>query len=183
MVGTITDKQRSPHWHESGHRCGSHDSTFAFIRTRGIKFSGGYVEHTCGWTAAEGAAGDAATVTRHVVERRGVIMVFARSGAPLQVGGCETVSAPPNPVRNLLAPVVARAQLSSAAAESSHHQTGERVVNSAPGNVVPLEVVQSENRRRSHMLLWKSMKNVSFQRDKERGRPATHCWPSPGSPE
>ena len=25
VVGEITDKQRSPHWHESGHRCGSHD--------------------------------------------------------------------------------------------------------------------------------------------------------------
>ena len=108
VVGTITDKQRSPHWHESEHRCPSSE--------REESSSVVAMRHTCGWTAAEGAAGDAPTVTRHVVERREVIMVLARSGAPLQVGGGETVTAPPNPVRNLLEPVVARAQLSSAAA-------------------------------------------------------------------
>ena len=48
VVGEITDKQRSPHWHESGHRCGSHDSTCAGVRTRGLKSGGGvHEEQTC----------------------------------------------------------------------------------------------------------------------------------------
>ena len=42
MGGKITDKQRTPHWHESGHRCSSHDSTFADIRKRGVKSGGGH---------------------------------------------------------------------------------------------------------------------------------------------
>ena len=46
-LGEITDKQRSPHWHESGHRCGSHDSTSAGVRTRGFKSGGGHEGHTC----------------------------------------------------------------------------------------------------------------------------------------
>ena len=52
VVGTITDRQRSPYWHAGGHRCSSHDSTFADIRTRGVKFGGGHAEHTRGRTAS-----------------------------------------------------------------------------------------------------------------------------------
>ena len=36
----------TPHWHESGPRCCSHDSTSADIRTRGVKSSDGHEEHT-----------------------------------------------------------------------------------------------------------------------------------------
>ena len=51
-LGTITDKQRSPHWHESGHRCSSHDSTSAGVRTRGFKSGGGHEGHTRCWTTS-----------------------------------------------------------------------------------------------------------------------------------
>ena len=74
---------------------------------------------------ADAAADDARTVTRHAVERREVIVVPAISGAPLQPGSGEDVSAPSNPVPNLPKPTVARAQPSSAAVESSHHPSGE----------------------------------------------------------
>ena len=65
------------------------------------------------------------TVTRHAVEQREVIVFPASSGAPLQAGSGEGVSAPSNPVPNLPKPTVARAQPSSAAVESSHHPSGE----------------------------------------------------------
>ena len=70
---------------------------------------------------ADAAAGDAPTVTRHAVEHRDVVVVPASSGAPLQAGSGEGVSAPSNPVPNLPKPAVARAQPSSAPVESSHH--------------------------------------------------------------
>ena len=47
VVGETTDKQRSPHWHEGGHRFGSHDSTSAGVRTRRFKSGGGHEGHTC----------------------------------------------------------------------------------------------------------------------------------------
>ena len=70
---------------------------------------------------ADAAAGYVPTVTRHAVEHREVVVVPASSGAPLQAGSGEGVSAPSNPVPNLPKPTVARAQPSSAAVESSHH--------------------------------------------------------------
>ena len=97
------------------------------------------------------AAGDAPTVTRHAVEHREEIVVLASSGAPLQAGSGEGVSAPSNPFPNLLKPTVARAQPSSAAVESSHHPSGERVDNSGPGGDVPMEVAQAvEPTTKSH---------------------------------
>ena len=50
---------------------------------------------------AVAAAGDAPTVTRHAVEQRVVVVVPANSGAPLQAGSGEGVSASSNPVPNL----------------------------------------------------------------------------------
>ena len=144
VVGEITDKQRSPHWHESGHRCGSHDSTSAGVRTRGFTSGGGHEEHTpVAGRPPDVAAGDAHTVTRHAVEQREVIVVPASSDAPLQAGSGEGVSAPSNPVPNLPKPTVARAQPSSAAVESSHHPRGKRVDSSGPGGDVPVEVAQA----------------------------------------
>ena len=64
-----------------------------------------------------------------------VIVVPASSGAPLQAGSGEGVSASSNPVPNLLKPTVARAQPSSAAVESGHHPSGERVDSAGPGDV------------------------------------------------
>ena len=59
---------------------------------------------------ADAVAGDAPTMTRHAVKQREVIVVSASSGAPLQAGSGEGVSAPSNPVPNLPKPTVARAQ-------------------------------------------------------------------------
>ena len=92
---------------------------------------------------ADAAAGDAPTVTRHAVEQRKVIVVPASSGAPLQEGSGEGVSASSNRVPNLPKPTVARAQPSSAAVESSHHPSGERVGNSGLGGDEPMEVAQA----------------------------------------
>ena len=85
MVGEITDEQRSPHWYESGHRCGSHDST------SGTPVAG---------RPADAAAGAAPTMMGHAVEQREVIVVPANSGDPLSAGSGEGVSAPSNPVPN-----------------------------------------------------------------------------------
>ena len=79
---------------------------------------------------ADASTGDAPTVTRHAVEHREVVVVPASSGAPLQAGSGEGVSAPSNPVPTLPKPTVARAQPSSSAVESSHYPSGERVGSS-----------------------------------------------------
>ena len=92
---------------------------------------------------ADAAAGDAPTVTRHAVLRGEVVVVPASSGAPLQAGSGEGVSAPSNPVSDLPKPTVARAQPSSAAVESSHHPSGESVDSSGSGGDVPMEVAQA----------------------------------------
>ena len=81
-------------------------------------------------------------MTRHAVEHREVVVVPASSGAPLQAGSGEGVSAPSNPVPNLPKPTVARAQPSSSAVESSHHPSGDRVESSGSGVDVPMEVAQ-----------------------------------------
>ena len=143
VVGEITDKRRSPHWHESGYRCGSHDSTSAGVRTRGFKSGGGHEGTPVAGRPADAAAGDAPTVTRHEVEHRDVVVVPARSGAPLQAVSGEGVSAPSNPVPNLPKPTDARAQPSSSAVESSHYPSGERVDSSGSGGDVPMEVAQA----------------------------------------
>ena len=185
VVGEITDKQRSPHWHESGHRCDSHDSTSAgeseledsnlVVATRSTPVAG---------RPADAAAGDAPTVTRHVVEQRELIVVPASSGAPLQAGSGEGISAPSSPVPNLLKPTVVRAQPSSAAVESSHHPCGDRVDSSGPGGGVPMEVAQAvEPTTKSRAPVEEHDESLVPERERERGRPATHCWPSPGSPE
>ena len=111
----------TPYWHESGHRCGSHDSTSAGVRTRGFKSGGGMRGTPVARRPADAGAGDAPTVTRHAVEHREVVVVPASSGAPLQAGSGEGVSASSNPVPNLPMPAVARAQRLSAPMESSHH--------------------------------------------------------------
>ena len=123
---------------------------------------------------ADAAAGDAPTLTRHAVEQREVIVVPASCGAPLQAGSGEGVSAPSNPVRNLPKPTVARAQPSSAAVESSHHPSGERVDSSGPGGDVPFEVAQAvEPTTKSHAPVEEHDESLVPKR--ERGRPATHC--------
>ena len=131
---------------------------------------------------ADAAADDAPTVTRHGVERREVIVVPSISGAPLQAGSGKGVSAPSNPVPNLCKLTVARAQPSSAAVESSHRPTGERVDSSGLGGDVPMEVAQAvEPTTKSHPPV--EERDESLVPKRWRGRVATHCWPSPGSPE
>ena len=131
---------------------------------------------------ADAAAGDAPTVTRHALEQREVIVVPASSGAPLQAGSGEGVSAPSFPVPDLPMPTVARAQPSSAAVESSHHPSGERVDSSGPGGDVPMEVAQAvEPTTKSHAPVEEHDESLVPKR--QRGRLATHCLPSLGSPE
>ena len=131
---------------------------------------------------AGASADDAPTVTRHAVERREVTIVLAISGAPLQAGSGEDVSTHYNPVPNLPKPTVARAQPSSAAVESSHHPSGERVDSSGLGGDVPMEVAQAvEPTTKSDALVEEHDESLVPKR--QRGRPATHCWPSPGLPE
>ena len=96
---------------------------------------------------ADAAAGDAPSVTRHAVKQREVIVVPASSGAPLQAGSGEGVSAPSNPVPNLPEPESCK----GTAVKSSHHPSGERVDSSGPGGDVPVEVAQGvEPTTKSH---------------------------------
>ena len=119
---------------------------------------------------ADAAAGDAPTVTRHAVEH-GEGSWFLRALAP----HCKR--APSNPVPNLLEPTVARAQPSSAAVESSHHPSGEEVDSSGPGGDVPTEVAQAvEPTTISHVSVEEHDESLVPKR--QRGRPATHCWPT-----
>ena len=108
----------------------------------------------------DAAADDAPTVTRHAVEMREVIVVPAISGAPLQAGS-EDVSAPSNPVPNLPKPTVARAQ--------------------PPYRLQWKAIIQVERELTVHALVEKHDESLVPKR--LRGRPATHCWPSPGSAE
>ena len=164
-VGEITDKQRSLHWHEEWASLWL--ARFDVCRRQNARIQSLVVAMRCTPVAerpADAAADDALTVTRHAAKRREVIVVPAISGAPLQAGSGEGDSAPSNPVPNLPKPTVARAQPSSAAVESSHHPSGERVDSSGPGGDVPLEVAQAvEPTTKSHAP-WRSMMNVSFQR-------------------
>ena len=113
---------------------------------------------------ADAAAGEAPTVTRHAVEHGEELVVPASCGAPLQAGSGD--SAPSNPVPSLPKPTVARAQPSSAAAESSHHPEVAQAVEPTTKSHAPVE---------KH--------DESLVPKRRRGRPATHCWPSLGSPE
>ena len=163
VVGEITDKQRSPHWHESGHRCGSHDSTSEredsnlVVAMRNTPVAG---------RPADAAADDAPTV-RHAVERREVIVVPASSGAPLQAGSGEGVSATSSQVPNLPKPTVRG---------HNHHRLQWKAANIPERRELTVLVLavmclwmwhKLWNRQRGHTLRWRSMMKVSFQRDSE----------------
>ena len=76
----------------------------------------------------------------------------------------------------------ARAQQSSTALESSQLPSGQRIDSFGPESVVPMEVAQSaEPTAKSHAPVEEHDESLVPKR--QRGRPATHCWPSPGSPE
>ena len=133
---------------------------------------------------ADAAADDEPTVTRHAVERREVIVVPAISGAPLQAGSGGDVSAPSNPVPNLPKPTVARAHsIIGCSGKQPSSKWGE-----IEFTVLFLVVTCL---RRWHEAVEPTTKShapveehdESLVPKKQRGRPATHCWPSPGSPE
>ena len=116
------------------------------------------------------------------MDQREVIAVPASSGALLQAGSGEGANAPSNPVSNLPKPTVARAQPSSSAVESSRSPSGERVDSSGSGGDVPMEVAQAvEPTTKLHASVEEHDESLVPKRP--RGRPATHCLPSPGSPE
>ena len=66
--------------------------------------------------------------------------------------------------------------------ESSNHPGGERVDSSGPGGDVPMDVARAvEPTTKSHFPVEEHDESLVPKR--QRGRPATHCWPSMGSPE
>ena len=118
---------------------------------------------------------------RAAAEHREVVVVLASSGAPLQAGSGEGVSAPSNPVPNLPKPTVSRAQPPSSAVESGHYPSGERVDSSGSGGDVPMELAQAvEPTTKSHAPVEEHDESLVLKR--QRGRPATHCWPSRDHP-
>ena len=112
-----------------------------------------------------------------------MIVVPGSFGAPLQAGSGEGVSASSNPVPNLPEPTRLRGH--------SHHWLQwkaaimivlEQVDSSGPGGDVPVEVAQAvEPTAKSHAPVEEHDESLVPKR--QRRRPATHCWPSPGSPE
>ena len=120
VVGTITDKQRAPLRHETGHRCSPRISTFADIRTRG----GGAMHWPDSLLTRQLAMH---TPCRGTLWSKEKCSWLLQSLAPhCKVGSGDGVSAPPNPVPNFPKPTVARAQSSSAEVESSQHPSGNR---------------------------------------------------------
>ena len=133
---------------------------------------------------ADAAADDAPIVTRHAVERKEVIVVAAISGAPQQAGSGESGSAPSNPVPNL-SKADSREGTTiigcSGKQPSFKWRERERVDSSGLGGDVPMEVAQAvEPTTKSHAPVEEHDESLVPKR--RRGRPATHCWPSPRSP-
>ena len=130
----------------------------------------------------DAAAGDTPTVTRHPVERREVSVVPASSDAPMKVGSGDSANAPPYVDSNMLEPVVARAQSSSAAGESSKHFKWRRSCRFWSWKRCSMESTYPlEPTLKSHAPVEEH--DESLVPKGYRGRPASHCWPRPGSPE
>ena len=114
---------------------------------------------------ADAAAGDAPTMTRHAVEHREVIVV------------CTTASGQRRRRQRTF-----KSSSKPAKVESSHYPSGERVDSSGSGGDLPMEVAQAvEPTTKSHAPVEEHDESLVPKR--QRGRPATHCWPSLGSPE
>ena len=116
---------------------------------------------------ADAAAGDAHTVTRHAVEHKEVIVVFASSDVPLQAGSGEDVSASSNPVPSLPKATVARAQPSSSAVESSLFLVGMELKDLLLVLTCPWRWHRVWYRKRNHTSHWGNTMRVSFQRKRE----------------
>ena len=117
-------------------------------------------------------------------EREDSNLVVAMRGTPVAGRPADAAAgdAPSNPVANLPKPTVAGAQPSSSAVENSHYPSGEIVESSGSGVDVPVEMVQAVvPTTKSHAAVEEF--DDSLVPKRQRGRPATHCWPSPGSPE
>ena len=127
---------------------------------------------------ADVAAGDAPTVTRHAGERKEVIVVPASSGAPMQGGSGEGASASSNPVPNLPKPMVERTEASPVEGESSQNPRGEKAASLSDD--APMELTQAvQPTAKSHAPVEEHEESLAPKR--QRGRPATHVGPSPGS--
>ena len=106
-------------------------------------------------------------------------MVPASSGAPLQGGSGEGVSASSNPV-----PSPGRwlrgQKHHAVAGESSQCPRGEQAASL--GDDVPMKMARAvEPTAKSHAPVEEHEESLAPKR--QRGRPASHVWPSPGSPE
>ena len=81
VAGEMTDDQRSPHWHESGHGCGSHHSTLSSTPVAG--------------RPANVATGNETGVTRHAEVGKTDRVLPATPRAPVHGGSGVHVGAPP----------------------------------------------------------------------------------------
>ena len=130
---------------------------------------------------ADAAAGDAPTVTRHAVERREVNVVLAILWRPTASGAAAKAS--------VYFPIQFQSCLSRQSRGHNQHRlqwndhpSGERVDSCGPGGDVPLEVAPAmEPTMKSRAPVEEHDESLVPKR--ERGRPATHYWSSPGSPE
>ena len=129
---------------------------------------------------ADVAAGDAPSVSRHAGERKEVIVVHASSGAPMQGSSGEGASAYSNPVPNLPKPMVERTEASPVEGESSQNPRGEKAASLSDD--APMELTHAvEPTAKSRAPVEEHEESLAPKR--QRGRHATHAWPSPGSPE
>ena len=129
----------------------------------------------------DAAGDDAPTVTGRAVEQRQVIVFPAISGAPAS-----------GQRRRRQCTFQSKFQTcpSRQSRGHNHHRLQwkaaiiqvERVNSSGPGSDVLMEVAQAvEPTTKSHAPVEEHDESLLPKR--QRGRPATHCWPSPGSPE
>ena len=136
-------------------------------RLREVKFSGTHAGHTVVGRPADETADDAATVTVHAVERKEVLVVLTISGVH-----CKWAAAKASVHLQIQFPICA----SQWSRGHNHHRLQWKATNFQEGRELTFFVLETwchrrwhhrQNRRRSHMLLWKSTRKVSFQRDRE----------------
>ena len=181
MVRQNTDKQCSSHWYKIGHRCGSHDSTSTGVRTRGGKSGGGHEGNTCcrttsrraswrrthrheaRWRAKRGDCGSCELWRSHARGQwRRRQPTFKSSSELAQADGREDRCIP------------------GGRGKASQNLRGEKAASLSDD--APMELTQAvERTATSHAPVEDHEESLAPKR--QRGRPATHVWPSPGSPE
>ena len=179
VVREITDKQCSSHWYEIGPSLWlARFDVFQRQNAREASLVVAMRSTPVAGRPADVAAGDAPTVTRHAGAKRGDCG-SACSGASLQGGSSEGVSASSHPFTNLPMPMVAKAKNISGSRESSQYLRGEKAASL--GDDVPMKMAHAvEPTAKSHVPVEEHEESLAPKR--QRGRPATLVWSSLGSP-